>query len=149
MRGEGPGILGHDVDLVHTLGLVVRYTAGALVLIGAVVALQRADRALSPGARGAATGAALLGLLALAEVRRRAARRGDEPAPRTVTLPPARVTLPSIHLVEITFPLQKCGRCGAKIVKEREDDRMVMVAEPGRLRYYHRGCAPWERRTPT
>lgn len=149
MRGEGPGILGHDVDLVHTLGLVVRYTAGALVLIGAVVALQRADRALSPGARGAATGAALLGLLALAEVRRRAARR-DEQAPRAVTLPPApRVTLPSIHLVEITYPWPRCARCGAKIVKEREDDRMVMVAEPGRLRYYHRGCAPWERRTPT
>lgn len=134
-------ILGDDVDWRDVLGLVVRYTIGALVLVGAVVALQRADRALSPGARGAATGAALIALVVLGEIRRRRPAAAAGGSSSTSAPPPPRGSLPSIHLVEIPYPKQPCAACGHTIRKRHEGDRAVLVAEPGRLRYYCQDCA--------
>lgn len=118
----------------------MKYTLGALVLIGAVVALQRADRALPDGARGAATGASFLLLLALAEHRRR--RCGSRGVDLSAEVPLHRPSLPSIHEIEVPYPKQRCAKCGEVIHKDREGDVAVLVAAPERLRYYHRGCAP-------
>lgn len=124
------------IDGAEILGLVVKYTVGALVLIGAAVALQRAEIALPAGARGAATGAALLLLIAMAEHRRRHGAAGSAKPEQDGP----RASLPSIHEIDVPYPKQRCVACGFIIAKEREGDLAVLVATPDGLRYYHRSC---------